>query len=188
MPPHRIASPAKGRRLGWQEECANSLLKSHSGLQRPLGADLFVAPFFLRGWASTNPRFASALLCGGKRAPRSRPRATRLAPKALVESKAGAVDVGAGSSCCRWLSPSHRCLSPFHVSVSSLRSSNRTCGFPASGSPMGFTRSFLSVGIGRDLGAESRDDSVARELSGSARRHLVTPPQKVAHALHDMPF
>jgi transposase len=34
-----------------------------------------------------------------------------------------------------------RCLSPRHGSVSSARSSNRTCGFPASGSPPGFTPS-----------------------------------------------
>jgi transposase len=37
----------------------------------------------------------------------------------------------------------HRCLNPRHRSVSSARSSNRTCGFPASGSPPGFTPSLL---------------------------------------------
>jgi len=35
----------------------------------------------------------------------------------------------------------HRCLSPRHGSVSSARSSNRTCGFPASGSLLEFTPS-----------------------------------------------
>ena len=39
----------------------------------------------------------------------------------LVGSKAGAVDVGKGSSCCRRLSRKCRCLSPYHVSVSSPR-------------------------------------------------------------------
>ena len=36
-------------------------------------------------------------------------------------------------SCCRRLSASCRCLSSYHSSVSTSRSSNRTCGFPASG-------------------------------------------------------
>jgi transposase len=58
------------------------------------------------------------------RAPRTR----------AVESSAGAVTVGAGSSCFRPLSRLRRCLIPRHGSVSSARSSNRTCGSPASGS------------------------------------------------------
>jgi hypothetical protein len=43
------------------------------------------------------------------------------------------VAVGMGSSSGRWLSPLHRCLSPFHGSVSCAPSSNRACGFPAHG-------------------------------------------------------
>jgi glycosyltransferase involved in cell wall biosynthesis len=57
----------------------------------------------------------------------------------LVESKVSAVAAGMGSRSCRRLSPLRRCLSPFHRSVSHLRSSNRTCALNASGSPTGFT-------------------------------------------------
>lgn len=37
---------------------------------------------------------------------------------------------GRGSSCCRWLSPLCRCLSPHFDHVSSPRSSDPRCGFP----------------------------------------------------------
>jgi len=49
------------------------------------------------------------------------------------------VTLETGSSCDRRLSPTRRCLNPSHGSVSDSRSSNRTCSFPASGSPTGFT-------------------------------------------------
>ena len=49
------------------------------------------------------------------------------------------MSVGRGSSCCRRLSPGCRCLSLGRSSVSHRRSSNRTCGSPASGSRTGFT-------------------------------------------------
>ena len=51
-----------------------------------------------------------------------------------VESRRGAVVVGSGSCRCRRLSPDCRCLIPIRDSVSTSRSSNRTGGFPASGS------------------------------------------------------
>src|SRR5437867_3303145 len=63
----------------------------------------------------------------------------RMASSWSVESKNGAVVLGTGSSRYRRLSPLRRCLNPLHDSVSFLRSSNRTCSFPASGSPTGFT-------------------------------------------------
>ena len=44
-----------------------------------------------------------------------------------------------GSRCGRRLSPTRRCLNPSRRSVSDYRSSNRTCRFPASGSPTGWS-------------------------------------------------
>jgi hypothetical protein len=45
---------------------------------------------------------------------------------------------GSGIAVRRQLSPRCRCLTPSHGFVSAPRSSNRTCGSPASGSPTGF--------------------------------------------------
>ena len=47
--------------------------------------------------------------------------------------------VGVGDSCCRRLSLCAGASFRFPASVSAPRSSNRTCRFSASGSPMGFT-------------------------------------------------
>src|SRR5438046_5036529 len=86
-----------------------------------------------RGWAMVI--IAMTFSPGGG----ARYSACDIAWRTAVESKKGAVASGTGSSCCRPLSRLRRCLNPFHHSVSLLRSSNRTCGFPASGSPTGFT-------------------------------------------------
>src|SRR3954451_465583 len=62
---------------------------------------------------------------------------TESAPLGRVEDERGRIQCG------ELLFPAvvddPRCLNPHGCSVSRLRSSNRTCGFPASGSPTGFT-------------------------------------------------
>ena len=61
----------------------------------------------------------------------------------------------------RWPALSRRRLSPACCGpVSPPRSSNRTCGFPASGSPTGFTARHTADGQVRLV---SRDDTVARD-------------------------
>ncbi len=61
----------------------------------------------------------------------------------------------------RWPALSRRRLSPAcRGSVSSPCSSNRTCGFPASGSPTGFTARHT---VDRQCRLVSRDDTVARD-------------------------
>src|SRR6266851_971605 len=59
---------------------------------------------------------------------------------AAVESRSGAVALGLGLNCCRQLSPNAGVAVHTIASVSAPRSSNRTCRFAASGSPMGFAR------------------------------------------------
>jgi hypothetical protein len=56
-----------------------------------------------------------------------------------------------------------------HHSVSSPRSSNRTCGFPASGSPTGFTTRHTVDGQCKQV---SRDDTVARDQPSPCGRAL----------------
>src|SRR6266849_8827662 len=69
--------------------------------------------------------------------------------------------------------------------VSHPRSSNRTCRFPASGFPTGFT---VNSRTGPQLHWAESDhsqlpkDHVVRETCGAARWHLVTPPQEVPYA------
>ena len=57
----------------------------------------------------------------------------------------------------------------WHHSVSPPRSSNRTCGFPASGSPTGFTARHTVDGQVRLV---SRDDTVARDQPSPCGRAL----------------
>ena len=76
----------------------------------------------------------------------------------IVESRRGAVAVGFRW---RWPALSRRRLSPAcRDPVSPPRSSNRTCRFPASGSPTGFTSRHTADGQFRLV---SRDDTVARD-------------------------
>ena len=56
-----------------------------------------------------------------------------------------------------------------HRSISSPRSSNRTCGFPAAGSPTGFTSRPTVDG---QFGLVSRDDTLARDRSSPCGRAL----------------
>src|SRR5437870_2435234 len=73
------------------------------------------------------------------------------------------------------------------------RSSNRTCGFPASGFPTGFIAFALAqdsqTHAHRPLetnNAQRAEHPFLGELAGAERRHLVTPPQKVPHTVIDI--
>src|SRR5450759_2256639 len=75
-----------------------------------------------------------------------------------------------------------------HRPVSHPRSSNRTCGFPASGFPTGFIVD-SQTHAPRPLESHHphrTEHPFLRELAGALRRHLVTPPQKVPHFVIDM--
>src|SRR3989442_7497661 len=67
-----------------------------------------------------------------------------VAPRCRVEDGRG--HDRRGELLVRQLSQERRCLNPHHDAVSRLRSSNRTCGFPASGSPTGFTPRLTTEG------------------------------------------
>src|SRR5271166_1254561 len=71
--------------------------------------------------------------------------------------------------------------------VSPPRSSNRTCGFPASGFPTGFvTGSRRGVRIATHPWAQHAKRAVHRvhaDLPAAARRQLVAPGEEVAHAV-----
>ncbi len=64
-----------------------------------------------------------------------------------------------GSRCCRRLSPSCRCLNLHHGHVSSPRSPNPPCGFPATGSPVGPCRSHTGRFV---IGGNGATTSAAR--------------------------
>ena len=90
-----------------------------------------------------------------------------------VESTTGAVALGQwGVTVSRWLSQ-YRHLTPRHSFVSSRRSSNRTCGSPASGSP---TRSCLRPRKARRSQCKTSPPQVfpqalVREAHVSSRSH-----------------
>src|SRR4029077_2257878 len=73
--------------------------------------------------------------------------------------------------------------------VSHTRSSNRTCGFPASGFPTGFivnsrTRAHRPL---QTYHAQGTKHLFLRELAGTLRRHLVAPSQKMPYLLLHIP-
>src|SRR5882757_2295592 len=70
--------------------------------------------------------------------------------------------------------------------VSHPRSSNRTCGFPASGFPTGFTvdsRTRPQLYLTELEHAQLAENDVVRVPRSATRRHLVTPPQEMPHAI-----
>src|ERR1700683_3608067 len=73
--------------------------------------------------------------------------------------------------------------------VSQPRSSNRTCRFPASGFPTGFTvdsRTRVQLNIAEPEHAQLPAHHFITEAAGAARLHLVTPPQEMPYALIDV--
>src|SRR5258708_13071864 len=73
--------------------------------------------------------------------------------------------------------------------VSHPRSSNRTCGFPASGFPTGFTvdsRTRPQLYLTELENTHFTENNIIRETRGAARRHLVTPPQEMPHAIRNI--
>ena len=79
---------------------------------------------------------------------------------------------------------------PHKRSVSPPRSSNRTCGFPASGSPTGFMagsrRCARIAAHARAQHAERAEHRIHADLPAAARRQLAAPGEKVAHAVIQM--
>jgi hypothetical protein len=74
--------------------------------------------------------------------------------------------------------------------VSPPRSSNRTCGFPASGFPTGFMTGSRHGAFPSQV-SQSRHTKIAEhrfhaERPDASRRHLVTPDQEVTHAVIQM--
>ena len=73
--------------------------------------------------------------------------------------------------------------------VSHPRSSNRTCGFPASGFPTGFTvnsRTRSQLYLTELENPQLAKNDIIRETCGAARPHLVTPPQEMPHAIRNV--
>src|ERR1700692_2948762 len=64
--------------------------------------------------------------------------------------------------------------------VSHPRSSNRTCGFPASGFPTGFVVRRTSVVQCQN--PKPPEDQITREAFDSTTRHLVPPSEEVSDA------
>ncbi len=74
--------------------------------------------------------------------------------------------------------------------VSPPRSSNRTCRFPASGFPAGFTSTLSAVGLtilGQAMDAQLPEDRSMAEANSASRLHFVPPCEKAPHVLYDMP-
>src|SRR6516162_3332507 len=79
-----------------------------------------------------------------------------------------------------------RALTPERRPVSHPRSSNRTCGLPASGFPTGFTadsRTRLHLNTAELQYSQLAEHRFNAEAVGSAGLHLVTPPQEMPYAL-----
>src|SRR5271167_4347193 len=74
--------------------------------------------------------------------------------------------------------------------VSPPRSSNRTCGFPASGFPTGFMvdsrHDVLPPAMTQPRHTKFAEHRVHRERPDASRRHLVTSNQEVADAVIDV--
>ena len=118
--------------------------------------------------------FASRRRMPGRAGPRQLPRPNKsfISRKSLswVESRRGAV-----AQAMR--------LCP----VSPPRSSNRTCGFPASGFPAGFTSTLSAYGLTiqcQAVDAELPEDRFVAEASSASRGHFVPPGKKTPHVLH----
>jgi hypothetical protein len=77
-----------------------------------------------------------AIMSANSRLRPPRVRRLYLHAESRVEERRGGCRIG--DSCSPAAFAECRCLNPIHGSVSAPRSSNRTCGFPASGSPTGF--------------------------------------------------
>ena len=79
---------------------------------------------------------------------------------------------------------------PRERSASPPRSSNRTCGFPASGFPTGFVTGSRHDALPSQM-SQSRHTKIAEhrfhaERSDASRGHLAAPDQEVAHAVIQM--
>src|SRR5215472_8381286 len=75
---------------------------------------------------------------------------------------------------------------PKHRPVSHPRSSNRTCGLPASGFPTGFTadsRTRLHLNTAELQYSQLAEYRFNTETVGAAGFHLVTPPQEMPYAI-----
>src|SRR5215469_14316133 len=73
--------------------------------------------------------------------------------------------------------------------VSHPRSSNRTCGLPASGFPTGFTvdsRTGFQLSSTNLQYSQFAEHCFFGETAGAARLHLMAPPQEVPYALIDV--
>ena len=73
--------------------------------------------------------------------------------------------------------------------VSPPRSSNRTCRFPASGFPAGFTSMLSAVGLtiqDQAMDAQFPEDRFMAEASSASRWHFVPPCKKAPHVLYDV--
>ena len=95
-----------------------------------------------------------------------------------VESRTGAVAEGAGELPLPAAFAVCRCLVPVPDPVSRPRSSNRTCGFPASGSPTGLScRGTRGVGSTKEslepVDPEFSVHPFIGEQAGASRGHLV---------------
>ena len=95
-----------------------------------------------------------------------------------VESRTGAVAEGAGELPLPAAFAMCRCLVPVPDPVSRPRSSNRTCGFPASGSPTGLScRGTRGVGSTKEslepVDPEFSVHPFIGEQAGASRGHLV---------------
>src|SRR6516162_6054021 len=79
-----------------------------------------------------------------------------------------------------------RALTPKRRPVSHPRSSNRTCGLPASGFPTDFTadsRTRFQLGSTNLHYPQFAEHRVFGEAVGAAIMHLVAPPQEMPYAL-----
>jgi hypothetical protein len=99
-------------------------------------------------------------------------------PGQAVESTTGAVAVGREGNCCPAAFACRCLIGSCHGSVSSRRSSNRTCRFPASGF-------LLSSSLrARQVGTTARQDKEAERLVEILVRILAVPGAHLSAASH----